>query len=78
MRALYLYFAETPNPGRRPSSATGAGRAADDEPLTPIRPGAFSRWMANRERAAGEAAATSHAAVIDSPVRRGQDPEAAS
>ena len=34
----------------------GRGRAVlDDEPLTPIQPGAFSRWMANRERDAVDA-----------------------
>jgi hypothetical protein len=40
-------------------------------PLTPIKPGAFSRWMASRERAATEA---DEAAVTDlgslNPVRQ--------
>jgi hypothetical protein len=56
MRALYLYFADTANPGRSGSSATADARPVDDGPLTPIQPGAFSRWMASRERAAVEAA----------------------
>jgi hypothetical protein len=56
MRALYLYFAETADTDRRSSSVTGGRPLVDDGPLTPIQPGAFSRWMASRERAVAEAA----------------------
>jgi hypothetical protein len=55
MRALYLFFADTADPDLGRSSTTEATRLVDDEPLTPIEPGAFSRWMASRERLAAEA-----------------------
>jgi hypothetical protein len=54
MRALHLYFAETADPDSRSSSATDGMPLVDDGPLTPIQPGAFSRWMASRERTVAE------------------------
>lgn len=55
MRALYLYFADTADPGRGPTTAPDDARPMYEVPLTPIKPAAFSRWMASRERAAAEA-----------------------
>ena len=57
MRALYLYFMETAN-DRRSSSPTENMPSVDDGPLTPIEPGAFSRWMTSRERDAREGKVT--------------------
>ena len=74
MRALYLYFAETDPPSRE-SSTGGGGRPPHDGPLVPIQPGAFSRWMANRQRVVAENAAAYRRAVADSAVRRQQSPE---
>ncbi len=71
MRALYLYFADTATPGRGPTTASDDARPMYEVPLTPIKPGAFSRWMASRERAAteaDEAAATDRGSV--NPVRQ--------
>ena len=72
MRALYLYFAEATGPGRDPSSQTEGVRPADGGELVPIRPGAFSRWMASRKREASEAAhvARNRRVVDVAPVRR--------
>jgi hypothetical protein len=79
MRALYLYFAEAADPGRDPSSEADGARLADRTvrppdggELVPIRPGAFSRWMASRKREASEAAhAARNRRVVDvAPVRR--------
>jgi hypothetical protein len=63
MKALYLYFTGTATQGRGSSAPTGDGRPAgvrptlDEGPLVPIQPGAFSRWMANRDRVVSENAA---------------------
>jgi hypothetical protein len=55
MRALYLYFADTATTGRgRSTSPDGVRPTYDDGPLVPIQPGAFSRWMANRNRVVAE------------------------
>ncbi len=60
MKALYLYFKGTATQGRRSSPASADGRPAgepqmiDEGPLVPIQPGAFSRWMANRDRVVSE------------------------
>ena len=77
MRALYLYFVETADTDRRSSSATDGLPQVDDGPLTPIQPGAFSRWMASRGRVVDEArvskltrgAAETHAPRRSSPWR---------
>ncbi len=72
MRALYLYFADTAAPGRGPTTASDDARPMYEVPLTPIKPGAFSRWMASRERAAAdadEAAATDRGNVNHAPRR---------
>jgi hypothetical protein len=71
MRALYLYFAETARPSRD-RSPTGIGQAVDDGPLIPIQPGAFSRWMVVRERAARVTSATVRDAVPGPASRRRQ------
>lgn len=76
MRALYLYFAETDQPSRE-SSSGGGGRPPHDGPLVPIQPGAFSRWMANRQRVVAENAAAYRRAIADSPERRRPRPEPA-
>jgi hypothetical protein len=71
MRALYLYFADTANPGRGPSTARdGASSEYDDGPLIPIQPGAFSRWKANRDRVVAENAAALRGAGKTAPMRR--------
>ena len=79
MRALYLYFADAAEPGRDPSSEADGVRPAEDGvrpvdggELVPIRPGAFSRWMASRKREASEAAhvARNRRVVDVAPVRR--------
>ena len=63
MKALYLYFTGTATSGRGPSPASGVVRSGgvppvlDEGPLVPIQPGAFSRWMANRDRVIAENAA---------------------
>jgi len=70
MRALYLYFADTATPGRGPTTAADDARPMYEVPLTPIKPGAFSRWMASRERAAAdaeEASTTDRRAIGRSP-----------
>ena len=71
MRALYLYFADTANPGRGPSKARDDTRPVYDEgPLIPIQPGAFSRWMANRDRVVAENAAALRGPGTIAPLRR--------
>jgi len=71
MRALYLYFADTANPGSPPSTARdGARPEYDDGPLIPIQPGAFSRWKANRDRVVAENAAALRGAGKTAPMRR--------
>ena len=80
MRALYLYFAETANTDRRSSSATKNTPQGDDGPLTRIEPGAFSRWMASREREAGadrDDKVTRGAADTRAPRRSSAEREAA-
>lgn len=67
MRALYLYFADTATPGDGPTTAPDDARPMYEVPLTPIKPGAYSRWMASRERAAATAD-EGEAAVTDRPV----------
>ena len=69
MKALYLYFAGTAEQGRTGSPAPGTRPAThatmiDEGPLVPIQPGAFSRWMANRDRVVTQNAAS---------LRRGAD-----
>jgi hypothetical protein len=76
MRGMYLYFAETDDPSRDRSRASGGSRPGGDGPLVPIQPGAFSRWMANRNRVVAENAAALRGAVDGSPFRRLQNPEA--
>jgi hypothetical protein len=76
MRALYLYFAETADPSRDRSPAGGGSRPGVEGPPVPIQPGAFSRWMANRNRVVAENAAALRGAVDGSPFRRLQNPEA--
>lgn len=58
MRALYLYFNDTTAPDHEPSRTTAGAGDLGDRPLTPIRPGAFARWMASRGRAAAEGTAS--------------------
>jgi hypothetical protein len=72
MRALYLYFAETARPSRDRSPTTGIGQAVDAGPLIPIQPGAFSRWMVSRERAARDASASVGDAFAGPAPRRPQ------
>ena len=75
MRALYLYFVETADTDRRSSSATDGTPLVEDEPLTPIQPGAFSRWMASRERDASEARDAKVTRDADSGASRRSGPE---
>lgn len=81
MKALYLYFAGTATQGRGSSPAPGDGRTAadphaiDEGPLVPIQPGAFSRWMANRDRAVSENAATLRSQLDARRSRGAQSPE---
>ena len=76
MRALYLYFADTSAPGRGPSSTGDAVRPVYDEPLIPIQPGAFSRWMANRDQVVAANAAALRG-TQRSVARPGPEPERA-
>ena len=76
MRALYLYFAGPADPSSGSRPARRDGRPAD-EPLVPIQPGAYSRWMANRARVVADNAAAYRRAVAASPERRRPRPEAA-
>ena len=72
MRALYLYFADTAAPGRGPTTAPEDARPMYEVPLTPIRPGAFSRWMASRERnAAADGESRSDVGATNGPRRLG-------
>jgi hypothetical protein len=74
MRALYLYFGDTATTGRGPSTAPDGVRPTyDDGPLVPIQPGAFSRWMANRNRVVTENAAAIRGTATD----RGRVPRSA-
>ena len=73
MRALYLYFADTAEPGRGPSTARDGAQPAHGGPFIPIQPGAFSRWMANRDRVVAENAAALRRAITDAPSRRAGD-----
>ena len=77
MRALYLYFLETADTDRRRSSMNDAMPLVDDGPLTPIQPGAFSRWMASREREAREGKAFRGVADVRAPWRSGPERQAA-
>ena len=70
MRALYLYFADTAEPGRGPSTTRDDARPAYDGPFIPIQPGAFSRWKANRDRVVAENAAALRGAGKTAPMRR--------
>ena len=70
MRVLYLYFADTANPGRGPSTPRDDVRPVyDDGPLIPIQPGAFSRWKANRDRVVAENAAALRSPGSIAPLR---------
>jgi hypothetical protein len=51
MRALYLFLGEILGHDRRRGGRAAPGRATNDEPLPPIRDGAFARWMAAGDRA---------------------------
>ena len=79
MKALYLYFAGNATQGRGPSAPAGerpspAGPQLSDEgPLVPIQPGAFSRWMVNRNRVVSE-----NAAALRSPLVARRSPGAQS
>lgn len=76
MRALYLYFADTATPGRGPTTASEDARPMFEVPMTPIKPGAFSRWMASRGRTAAasdEAAVTDRGTMTPLPQRPSQE-----
>ena len=73
MRALYLYFADTATPGRGPTTAPEDARPMYEVPLTPIKPGAFSRWMASRERAVAEEAEAARGNLNTTPHRPVQE-----
>lgn len=75
MKALYLYFTGTATQGRGASSPAGERppaadpRILDEGPLVPIQPGAFSRWMANRDRVIAENTAALRAGVTSQRSR---------
>jgi hypothetical protein len=51
MRALYLFLGEVLGHDRRREGAASPRASTTDEPLRPIRDGAFARWMAAGDRA---------------------------
>jgi hypothetical protein len=51
MRALYLFLGEILGHDQRRDASATRRRPSDDEPLRPIRSGAFARWMAAGDRA---------------------------
>ena len=51
MRALYLFLGEILGHDPRKDGSAARRRPADDEPLRPIKDGAFARWMAAADRA---------------------------
>ena len=51
MRALYLFLGEILGHDQQRDGGAGRRRPADDEPLRPIKDGAFARWMAAGDRA---------------------------
>ena len=51
MRALYLFLGEVLGHDRRRDGETAPRPSTTDEPLRPIRDGAFARWMAAGDRA---------------------------
>lgn len=82
MKALYLYFVGTATQGRGPSAPAGdrwpdgVPPTIDEGPLVPIQPGAFSRWMANRDRVVAENAASLRGGINGTPLTRVRRPEA--
>jgi hypothetical protein len=61
MRALYLFLGEILGGEARADRAETRRRPVDDEPLRPIRAGAFARWMAAGDRAVPRAVASAAA-----------------
>ena len=51
MRALYLFLGEILGQDRRREGEAPPRPSPSDEPLRPIRDGAFARWMAAGDRA---------------------------
>jgi hypothetical protein len=51
MRALYLFLGEILGHAPHQDGSAARRRPVDDEPLRPIRDGAFARWMAAGDRA---------------------------
>ena len=87
MKALYLYFEGTATQDRRPSPASAGGRPGsgrpvsepptiDQGPLVPIQPGAFSRWMADRNRVVAEKALALRSPLVARPSHGSQTAEA--
>jgi hypothetical protein len=51
MRALYLFLGEILGHDQHKDGSAARRRPVDDEPLRPIKDGAFARWMAAGDRA---------------------------